>query len=614
MEQTSPQLDRRHALRAAGVAGLTTAALVATASRAQADPAATAVQTESLFVVEDYAESTDTADHLAWQRAVDAATASNSPSTVLGTMRSYLLGDSIRIADADDLTIRGAGKHTTVFSAAPGLGAKPAFTFSGRANRITFTEFSVNGGSPNIGLREELGQARPTESQFPADRLQAAIYGKGDHSTGDEVSWVPGTFELRDITVRDVAVLGTLGLPIFLQGVSGQATVRDTFIHRCLDTGFISCESIDYSNNHVEWSADNGVSLSRLNRNVRCVNNYFYGSFFNGIWTTDFQGDPAPQDITVTGNVVELAGEAGIRISGGAKHVTVTGNVVKTVLRGASDGADDAVISPDGVGIYVSGSSASLFTEDVTITGNVIVDAYRWGIMLNRYVRNVSVVGNTLRAIGQDLRTDGVTYTELGDIERNVAIGTPRTSTAGLLNNIVISGNSIGDGRTTSNPAAPGESVTKADIWLPGMPGGAAKITGNVSTGIVQERRELLEASATDTTTLAYVNTQDDHAATQLLFRNGAAHNLAIHNNVTAGVAGIAVYDAEGTRTNVMSFSRNSNAAVVFARPVRVYASTTANRRPASSAGAGAVAFDTTLKIPVFSDGTSWRDASGNVV
>jgi hypothetical protein len=613
-EPTSPLVDRRHALRTAGIAGLTTAVLVATASQAKADPMISGTRPESVFIVEDYAEASDTADHLAWQRAIDAAIAANAPSTVLGTKRSYLLGGPVTIANADDLTIRGAGKFTTMFAAAPGSYASAAFTFTGRANRVTFSDFAVTGGSPNIGLREDGGQLRPAAGTFPADRIQAAINGHGNYSTGDENTWGPSSYELRDITVRDVAVFGTLGLPIFLQGISGQVTVQNTFIHRCLDTGFISCESIDYSNNHVEWSSDNGVSLSRLNRNIRCVNNYFYGSYVSGIWTTDFQGDPAPQDITITGNVVELSGSAGIRIAGAAKHVTVTGNVVKTVLRGANDAANDGAIGPNGVGIYVAGSSSSLFTEDVTITGNVIIDAYSWGIMLNQYVRNVSIVANTLRNIGQDLRTDGVTYTQLGDIERNVAIGTPRTVTAGLLDSIVVSGNSIADDRLTANPAAPNESVTKEDIWLPGMIGGAAKITGNISRGITHERRELLEASATHSTTLAYINTQDDDHATQLLFRDGADLNMAIHNNVSNGVAGIAVYDASGSRTNVMSFNRDTDDAVAFSRPVRVYASTTANRKPAASAGVGAVAFDSTLNIPLFSDGTSWRDAAGNIV
>lgn len=41
---------------------------------------------------------------------------------------------------------------------------------------------------------------------------------------------------------------------------------------------------------------------------------------------------------------------------------------------------------------------------------------------------------------------------------------------------------------------------------------------------------------------------------------------------------------------------------------------TTANRPTAASVGAGSQGYDTTLSIPIFSDGTSWRNAAGTVV
>lgn len=48
--------------------------------------------------------------------------------------------------------------------------------------------------------------------------------------------------------------------------------------------------------------------------------------------------------------------------------------------------------------------------------------------------------------------------------------------------------------------------------------------------------------------------------------------------------------------------------------PVRVGQYTTGGRPSASTAGAGAMIYDTTLGMPVWSNGTAWRDAAGNTV
>lgn len=48
--------------------------------------------------------------------------------------------------------------------------------------------------------------------------------------------------------------------------------------------------------------------------------------------------------------------------------------------------------------------------------------------------------------------------------------------------------------------------------------------------------------------------------------------------------------------------------------PPRLPAFTTALRPPAAALGVGAAVYDTTLLVPVWSDGTSWRNATGTVV
>lgn len=64
---------------------------------------------------------------------------------------------------------------------------------------------------------------------------------------------------------------------------------------------------------------------------------------------------------------------------------------------------------------------------------------------------------------------------------------------------------------------------------------------------------------------------------------------------------------------DVMQAVARSRAALM-ASPPRIYAAATGSRPTASSAGAGAMMFDTTLGRPIWSDGTNWKDASGTTV
>lgn len=75
---------------------------------------------------------------------------------------------------------------------------------------------------------------------------------------------------------------------------------------------------------------------------------------------------------------------------------------------------------------------------------------------------------------------------------------------------------------------------------------------------------------------------------------------------VAAGVGG-----AEKTAMTVVNASGQVR---LLAYPPRIYADTTANRPTASTAGAGAVMFDTTLGKQITSNGTAWVDATGTSV
>lgn len=74
------------------------------------------------------------------------------------------------------------------------------------------------------------------------------------------------------------------------------------------------------------------------------------------------------------------------------------------------------------------------------------------------------------------------------------------------------------------------------------------------------------------------------------------------------------VYLGPGGATAPTVYLGKTTVGLVSSGPMQVGAYATGSRPSASAAGAGAMAFDTTLGKPIWSDGTTWRDATGTAV
>ncbi|MBT2248092.1 hypothetical protein JHV56_05175 [Arthrobacter sp. BHU FT2] len=79
--------------------------------------------------------------------------------------------------------------------------------------------------------------------------------------------------------------------------------------------------------------------------------------------------------------------------------------------------------------------------------------------------------------------------------------------------------------------------------------------------------------------------------------------NLSFRTHADSGAAGAIIVEFQRNGTTV--------GAMRVAAPITPYTSSTTARRSAAQAGAGSMAFDTTLGKPIWSDGTIWRDANG---
>lgn len=95
-------------------------------------------------------------------------------------------------------------------------------------------------------------------------------------------------------------------------------------------------------------------------------------------------------------------------------------------------------------------------------------------------------------------------------------------------------------------------------------------------------------------------------------FKIGGTNKWQIYNDAGSGLF------VRDMAASVMALEFVTGAGVTgqakFAGTVKSGAATTASRPSASTAGAGAMIYDTTLSKPIWSDGTVWRDAAGTAV
>jgi len=395
----------------------------------------------------------DDHDHQAIRRAAEAATEAGG-GTVLLTRPTYELSAPVCLNGLHNVTFES--RSQSVIRAAEPIAALRAFVGEAAGvdadglpatdggSRITFRGITFDGGLVN---GEELDEApfadydeagRRIEEEkgaFARDSRKYAPDGAKLHqprqaiqcavfiAANGDPSFVTGpTF--RDISIENVRLLGIASLPVYLRGVRGFASVDDSYAYRCLDIGFTSCESVRFTRNRIEYSADNGVSLSRGNSNVTCANNIITKAYSFGIHLGGFQGDEGPSHVSCTGNTVIHAGSAGINLYDAPKDVTITGNLISDVHRGA----DGKSAGAHGYAVLIQGT-ADKFARNIVITGNNFVRAHRGGVCLVRNVEDVLISSNIFRRIGLPSHPDGAD-TEMGAGWWNFAIGRPGPPTA----------------------------------------------------------------------------------------------------------------------------------------------------------------------------------------
>ena len=297
---------------------------------------------------------------------------------------------------------------------------------------------------------------RRQDNVWGADRVTAFLHVTGNLVEGEEAA---GT--VNNITVRNNIIHGVYSLPVHMRGVNGVYMTGNT-ISRSLDTGFIWCHGVNFTDNRVLYSADNGVSVSRGCDQCVVSNNIIEGSYYAGIHVGGFGAQAGPTRVSVTGNTVTNSRQYGISAVDGSRSVVISSNIVDGVLRGAPsesnrDAVGDGAPTAYGTGIIwgghmsgetTSGAVVNTYSEDVIVTGNVVKNADRCGIMCKGGTRRSTITDNIVVNIGSRFSANG--STEISPTHRyyNIGIGTYGASSS-FISNITIANNQVYDTRST---------------------------------------------------------------------------------------------------------------------------------------------------------------------
>lgn len=568
--------------------------------------------------VKDYGATGNgaTDDRAAIQSAVTAAIAAGR-RTVYFPPGTYTISGSINCGGATGLVLVGAVRNLSRL--VPSGAVSSAFTANTSCSDVTFQDLGFVGSAV-----DDVTVPRRART-YGANSFSRAISLLGDLEPGN-------TPTITNVRIRDCYFYGTSNLPVFLAGIRGEATITGCRFDNNLDVGFTHCEAATFNDNVVTRSADNGVSLSRLNQKAVCVGNSFDNCCYWAIWVAGFNAEPGPTNFVVSGNVGRNLGYGGVCADNGPQNGSITGNEFSGILRGPTDQESDVY----GVGVYIGGfpslapDAPTTPAENITVTGNTIIDAPRGGVLV-RGAKGVGVFANTIIRPGAPFLADDTTAVTTGMPTQNFGIAVDANYSASV-NGLAIIGNYILDNRdipytnspvywgSAANVAAFGNAslgsrlqlVEAAQTFNSGVKTFAALIQ---AAGGIRVGTSNASGSVTHRVTGGPGSSRELRLDTNDVTRWMLRANATAETGATAGSdLELRAYDDAGTfLVNALSV-RRSDGRVAFGAPAAAKNSTTASRPTATAAGAGANYFDTTLNKPVWSDGSNWRDAAGTVV
>jgi hypothetical protein len=601
----------------------------------------------SVFFVDDYVQAGDTSDVQCWDRALLAAKASPGPSVVRAGARTYVFSRAYSLVGHSDLTIEGAGTGATVISGLLSTTIGAAFvikTGTAATRNITFRNLTFSGSLANgASLTDIARDTRRFVSGWSATAGVTATSTTGTRGLQTSVDFVgrrhtASSPVVSDVSFDSVEFSGFRGSAVKLWGIDGAVSVTDCSSWRSMDMSFRSIESVLFTGNRIELSADNGVSFSSGVRRVVCSGNSIHGSYFSGIWCGGADGLPGPTGVTITGNSIDYSARHGIVAEGGSTTLTITANTVTRVSRQRE--------SWEGCGIYLARLDSAVdvdgdgSTDDerlsasMSISGNTLVDCDRGGILIGEGCSNILVSSNMIVRPGRTRRPDG-SAPDTATGSESFGISTPGTSTVNT--NVFVSHNMIVDDR--NGASAPSASTLTDDTSRGEAPSLAFAVHrpetadswyswDNIASGNLVPHEETGERQLGPYMTIGYPSSYQsslslDKAAggtSSIDFTTAGALRWQLRSDDApqADSAETSEFQLcfgrdDGTVGTALS-ARRSDGRLTFLSTLQLSSGSTTSRPDPGLAGPGAMFYDTTVKRPIFSDGVRWRTSEGATI
>lgn len=560
------------------------------------------------FFVDEFAVMGDASDANAWARALAAARTFASASVVEGGARRYEFAGPVGVQNTQNVTIRGASNGRTVLASKSGVLAsifQATSAHTGTIRNLVIEDLHIDGGMVPMAA----GLARD-DRVFGSTYIDVPISISGNRTPGG-ASWS----DIDGITIRRVSIFGCKHLPISIRGAVN-VNINDCDFERTLDVGVTFTQGVTVSGNRSRWSGDNGFSVSRGNTDCVVSNNRVFGCWFWGIWLAGWtEGGvtfSGPSGFTCTGNMVNWAGSGGITVHLAGRNGTISGNTVIAAVRGGA-GTGDL-----GIGIYVFGNgegSDYAWSDNLTITANTLIDCARGGILVRAWVKNLVISSNEITRPGTEKDHTGATISATDGLQNfGVSVYSVGTEFAdGKFGQMIISDNLSVDDRTV--PYMNYGVFTSA-----GMDTATVARHGNRTSGARTDYIDFEPLShfaginvGRSNATQAIINMNGASSAGRaLVFQQNGSTRQAIRQLDTGGLYFTSYTDA-GAATNWAKVNRTTHA-LEYLTPPKNAVYTTAGRPSAATFGLGSQIYDSDLKVPLWSDGTVWRNAASVAV
>ncbi len=396
---------------------------------------------ELVFNVKDYGAVADgtTDDGTAINAAITAA--KNAGASVYLPSGTYRVRTMINV-NGDNIKLTGAGMGKTILKV---FGETSIMNrIIGHTGNVTNLDIS-NMTFLGTVIDDVVGPRRSRTST--SNGFNSALQVSGD--LAPSVSVV-----VRNVTIHQVEVIGSHGLPMLFSGVRGFARLDQSRSYNTMDWGWTWCESAICTNSTSEKGADNGFSLSRGCQSAVAIGNYVSNCAYYGIWVSGFNitGNPTdygPTNFIVSGNVINVAGRGGIHADMGPQNGSITGNTVHNILRGPSDEPSDLV----GTGIWIGGfpdtnrPAPTYFAQNIAVTGNTLVDCSRGGVIVQG-AKNISVTNNMIVRPGTLFQANGTTAIVSTNLDHNFGVSVMNGAQSSV-DKLTVTGNTIIDDRAT---------------------------------------------------------------------------------------------------------------------------------------------------------------------